>query len=122
MNGFDGLEVYQQAREFRRSISELTRGFPAEEKYRLVDQMIRASRSVTNQIAEGYGRYNYQESSQFCRVARGSLYELQDHLNIALDEKYIDPSVHSEFLERTKRLAQMLNGYIRFLQNKKRKS
>ena len=122
MSGFEDLEVYQKAREYRKSISKLTRSFPAEEKYRLVDQMIRASRSVTNQIAEGYGRYNYQESSQFCRIARGSLYELHDHLNIALDENYIDRSVHAEIEKNTSRLAQMLNGYIRFLQNKKRNS
>jgi len=52
--------------------------------------MIRASRSVTANIAEGHGRYHFQENIQFCRQARGSLYELIDHLYVAIDEKYID--------------------------------
>ena len=73
---FETLDVWRKGRELRIVIRNLTITFPREEKYRLADQMIRASRSVTNNIAEGYGRFHYQENIQYCRQARGSLYEL----------------------------------------------
>ena len=63
--------------------------FPKHEEYKLKDQLVRCLRSVTNNIAEGYGRFNYQENIQFCRISRGSLYEIIDHLIIAKEENYI---------------------------------
>ncbi|NBS53827.1 MAG: four helix bundle protein, partial [Spartobacteria bacterium] len=53
---------------------------PKEEKYRLGDQLTRASRSITANIAEGYGRFHYLDSSKFFSNARGSTYEVLDHL------------------------------------------
>jgi four helix bundle protein len=70
-------------------LSQLAKRLPKEEKYRLSDQIIRASRSVTANIAEGFGRFHHQENIQFCRQARGSLMELIDHLSVTLDENYI---------------------------------
>jgi four helix bundle protein len=87
---FETLDVWIKSRDLRNNISELTKRFPKEEFYKLSDQMIRASRSVTANIAEGYGRFHYQENIQFNRQARGSLYELLDHLTVAFDEDYID--------------------------------
>jgi len=72
-NDFRDLEVWQKSKELRQKIWELCKQFPKEEKFRLSDQMIRASRSATACIAEGYGRFHYQENIQFCRQARGSL-------------------------------------------------
>jgi len=70
MRTFEDLRVWRQCRELRRKVSSLVRRFPRSEQYRLVDQLLRASRSVTANIAEGYGRYHYQENIQFCRQAR----------------------------------------------------
>ena len=80
---FRDLEVWNRCQEIRKEIWALCKIFPPEEKYRLSDQMIRSSRSSTVCIAEGYGRFHYQENIQFCRQARGSLYELIDHLSVA---------------------------------------
>ena len=96
----EGLDVWQKAKELRKDISKLTKTFHEEEKFRLVNQMIRASRSVTANISEGYGRFHYQENIQFCRQARGSLFELFDHLTVALDEKYIKENVFKKFREK----------------------
>jgi four helix bundle protein len=82
---FKELVAWQKCRDIRRLVWELCKKFPAVEKYRLTDQMVRASRSATACIAEGYGRYHYQESIQFCRQARGSLYELIDHFDVAVE-------------------------------------
>lgn len=117
---FETLEVWIKLREVRNKISKLTKNFPAEEKYKLVDQMIRASRSVTANIAEGYGRYHYQENIQFCRQARGSLFELIDHIYVALDENYIDKEVCNNTKLEIQEIIRLLNGYIKYLSTRKR--
>lgn len=86
---FEDLEAWKKARKLRKKVSNLVKKFPKDEKYRMVDQMIRSSRSITSNIAEGYGRYHFQENIQFCRQARGSLFELLDHIICAKDESYI---------------------------------
>ncbi len=86
----EDLEAWKKGRSFRKEISLLCKKLPKEEKFRLIDQLIRASRSITANIAEGHGRYHYQENIQFCRQARGSLLECKDHLYCALDEGFID--------------------------------
>lgn len=116
---FETLEVWKEARALRKGIAELTKALPVEEKYRLSDQMIRASRSVTANIAEGHGRYHYQENIQFCRQSRGSLYELLDHLTLALDEKYLSEAIFNELKERIFKSIKMLNGYISYLKKRK---
>lgn len=119
MRSFQELKVYQSAVKMRNEIRKLTRTFPQEEKYRLTDQMIRASRSVTNQIAEGYGRYHYQENIQMCRIARGSLEELHDHLNICLEEGLINDQGYQNQVEIKTHTRILLNGYIRYLHKSK---
>src|ERR1700744_3464654 len=89
MNSFEDLQTWQKCRQLRNDISRLVRQFPAEEKYRLTDQLIRCSRSVTANIAEGHGRFHYQDNLKFCRNARGSLNEILDHLICACDEQLI---------------------------------
>lgn len=83
------LASWKASRELRMNISKLVKGFPEDEKFRLKNQILRSSRSVSVNIAEGFGRFHFQENIQFCRIARGSLYETQDHLICALDEKFI---------------------------------
>lgn len=115
MRTFKELEAWKQARELRKEIALLVKSFPPEEKFRLMDQMIRASRSVTANIAEGYGRFHYQENVQFCRVSRGSLTELQDHLTVALDESYIEEGIEKQFDDKIEECIRILNGYINYL-------
>ena len=112
---FKELEVWKKGRELRKEISALIKSFPPDEKYRLVDQMIRASRSVTANIAEGYGRYHYQENIQFCRQTRGSLTELQDHLTVAMDEEFISQTKEKLFDDMMEECIRMLNGCINYL-------
>ncbi len=110
---FTDLLAWKLGRELRRKAYELTRKFPAEEKHVLAAQLRRAAISVTANLAEGYGRYSYQENMQFCRHARGSAYEVRDHLTSALDEGHISKSEWQETEELAKRVILLLNGYIR---------
>jgi four helix bundle protein len=112
---FEDLECYKTAREFRKSISRFCRSLPHEEEYRLKDQCIRASRSVTANISEGYGRHHHRENLQFCRQARGSLCEMLDHLNVALDEEYLTDAEYRQLRTRLENTWKVLNGYIAYL-------
>jgi four helix bundle protein len=100
MYSLEDLEVWKSARDFRKDVSDLSKTLPSREKFRLSDQIIRSSRSISANIAEGYGRYHYQENIQYCRIARGSLYETLDHIICAYDEKYIDEQKLKEFREK----------------------
>ena len=115
MKTFEELYCYQKAVEIRIKVSRLVKRFPSEEKYRLVDQMIRASRSAPAQIAEGYGRYHYQENVQYCRQGRGSLYELIDHLIAAREENYINDDELAALKAEVLECIATLNGYINYL-------
>lgn len=115
ISSFEDLECYKGCRELRLEISNLVKTMPKEEQYRLADQLIRCLRSITNNIAEGYGRFHYKENAQFCRQSRGSLYELLDHLQIALEEKYISEEKVIELKTLTNKNIRVLNGYINYL-------
>lgn len=74
---------------------------------------------MTANIAEGYGRFHFQENIQFCRQARGSLYETHDHLITACDEGYMTKEVLSEFEVKIDEVLKVLNGYINYLKKAK---
>ena len=118
-NDFRDLEVWQRCRNIRQDIWDICKDFPGEEKYRLSDQMVRASRSSTACIAEGYGRYHYQENIQFCRQSRGSLYELIDHVDVALECEYLNGNYVESLTQEIKTAIRILNGYIKYLKRRK---
>jgi len=110
------LPCYQAAREFRIKISNLCKTLPKTEEYRLKDQMLRASRSVTANFAEGFGRHHHQENIQFCRQARGSLIEMRDHLHVAVDEGFSKESEIINYYGCLETTLASINGYISYLQ------
>ncbi len=112
---FETLECYQLSRRLRKAVSDFCKTLPKEEVYRMKDQIIRSSRSVTANIAEGYGRHHHQENLQFCRIARGSLSETLDHLTTALDEEFLSNTQYSEFRSQLEDTWRVLNGYIAYL-------
>ena len=109
MASFTELEVWKQSRKIRNWISELTKSFPSEEKYRLTDQIIRSSRAIGNNIAEGHGRFHYQDNIRFCIIARGSLSETLDHFIVAKDENLISEKVFDSFQMEYDRCLKLLN-------------
>lgn len=119
VQAFEDLRVWQFARKISTEIFELSKSFPTEEKYRLTDQMLRSSRSISDNIAEGYGRFHYQENIQYSRQARGSAYELKNQIITAFDCKYIDEAVYKYHKNQIIECIQLLNGYIRYLNNAK---
>ena len=118
---FEDLECWKKATELRRKIAITITSYPDHEKYNLVSQMRRASRSVTHNISEGYGRFYYKENAQFCRTSRGSIYELLDQLIVSLDEKYIGQEEYKELRLLIFECIRLLNGCINYLINAKNK-
>lgn len=120
IESFEDLFVYQKAREFNRKIAELIKELPEREKYKLKDQMTRARRSITNNIAEGYGRFHYQENIQYCRQSRGSICEVVDDLIECFEENYIDENKCRSLKDEAYSLMKILNKYIAYLQRAKK--
>ena len=109
------LEVWKKSRLLRNNITKLVKSFPPEEKYRLTDQIIRSSRSIGNNIAEGHGRFHYLDASRFLINARGSAAETIDHIVIALDSKIIGQSKYESLKYDCEECMKMLNGYMSYL-------
>mgnify|MGYP001251838552 FL=1 len=112
---FEDLECWKKSKQLRIRISELLKTFPSDEKFGLTPQIIRAIRSVTHNIAEVYGRFHYKENAQFCRISRGSLYEVLDQMIIAKEEGYISENELHEIRIDILDAIKILNGYINYL-------
>ncbi|NQT63793.1 MAG: four helix bundle protein [Candidatus Marinimicrobia bacterium] len=116
---FTTLVAWQNAREvklfFYQKVIPL---LPNSEKYALASQIQRAAVSITANISEGYGRFHYKESVQFYRIARGSLYELKDHLITSQDLKYVDQDLSLEGFQLIEKAKISLNGFINFVRSK----
>ncbi len=114
----DDFELYKLAREFRKSMYRVVKELPLEEKYTLCTQMRDASISISNNIAEGHGRWHVKETIQFCRIARGSVEEVIDDLNICIDEGYYDEVECQRHKDSAYELIKRINGYIAYLRKR----
>ncbi|MDY6912837.1 MAG: four helix bundle protein [Planctomycetota bacterium] len=120
--GFENLEVYKVAREFRKRAYKLVKLLPAAQRFALAQQMRRAAVSITNNIAEGHGRYHYQDNTRFCRQARGSLAEIVADTNVCIDEGYAEEEHLLDLKADAARLFKLINGYIAYLQKQRNES
>lgn len=120
-HSFTDVKAWQSARKFRINIYTITKTFPKEELYCLTSQIRRAAISIHSNIAEGYGRYNFQENIQFCRTAKGSLNEVLDQLFVALDENYINQETFDNLFAEGRNVEYDINCYIKFLNEQKSK-
>ena len=118
---FEDLECWKACRALRVFVARtVVPGLSRDEKYRLGDQLIRAGRSATANVAEGYGRYHDLENAKFCSNARGSCYEVLDHFIAGNDEGIISDEQLNEGRELMSKAVKCLNGYIKYLRKKAR--
>lgn len=109
VKSYRDLVAWQRARELVKEVYLLTASFPIGERFGLVSQMDRAAVSIPSNIAEGYGRSTTQDYLKFLRIARGSAYELETQLVLAVDLGLCDDA-------RARRIAGLLQEVIRVLQ------
>ena len=106
------LIVWQKTMELVTVIYSKTREFPKEEKYGLTMQIRRCAVSVPSNIAEGYGRNSTPDYIRFLNIARGSLYELQTQLEIAVNLGYLKDTIFKDLLQSVNEVERMLNSLI----------
>jgi len=120
VQGLKRLKVWVRAKDFALKIYEqILPLLPPEEKWNLNQQLRRSSLSISANIAEGYGRYYYQDNVRFCYLARGSLEETLSHLVFAFEAKHIPEDLYNELESEGEEIDKMLNGYIAFLKKSK---
>jgi len=120
VEGLKRLKVWARAKDFALKIyKQALPLLPPEEKWNLNQQLRRSSLSISANIAEGYGRFYYQDNVRFCYIARGSLEETLSHLTFALEMNYISVEFYKELETEGEEIDKMLNGYIGFLKKSK---
>lgn len=120
IQGLKKLQVWVRAKDYVVKVYKQVLPFlPPEEKWNLNQQLRRSSLSVSANIAEGYGRFYYQDNVRFCYNARGSLEETLSHLVICLEVGFIPEALYKEMETEGEEIGKMLNGYISFLKKSK---
>ncbi len=113
VKSFRDLEVYKLSRQSSKRIFEISKAFPKEEMYSLIDQIRRSSRSVGAQIAEAWARRRYEKHFvSKLADADGEQLETQHWIEIALDSSYLSSDVANELLKQYASIGRMLNSMI----------
>ncbi len=108
------LDVWKETRKLVSSLYDMTKSFPKEETYSLTSQIRRSAISIPSNIAEGCGRRTSADTIKFLHIARGSLYELETQLFLALDQEYIQKKDFEELFEQIITCKKLLNGFINY--------
>lgn len=110
---FEKLEVWQKAVHFADLIYEVTKNFPAEERFGLSSQLRRSAVSVCSNIAEGSSRSSETDFARFIEIAYGSLLESVSEMMIAKRQNFLDPEMFGAAYGQAEDLAKMLSGLRR---------
>jgi four helix bundle protein len=118
--GFEGLKVWQKAHQMMLVIhTKLIPALPKDEKWGLRDQIMRSSKSIGANIAEGYGRFYYMDNVRFCYNARGSLDETINHIRVSYDLNYCPEDLYRALCAQGVEIRKIINGYIAWLKAQK---
>jgi len=109
---FTDLIAWKKSHEIVILIYAVTKNFPSDQKFSLVNQMQRAVVSVTSNVAEGFGRFTYKEKAHFYYQASGSLAELKNQTIISRDLSYIDTEIYSELDQKINNTHKLIHGLI----------
>lgn len=112
IQSFTDLHTWQEGHKLVILVYEVTKKFPKEEMFSLIDQMRRAVSSVTSNVAEGFGRQTYKEKVNFFYQAQGSLTELKNQILIAHDVGYLSDKDSNDLVLQANVTHQLLQGLI----------
>ena len=108
------MAVWKEARVLVNTIYQLSSLFPKDEIYGLTGQIRRCAVSIPSNIAEGCGRRTSTDTIQFLHISRGSLYELETQLFIALDQEYLNKEDFDLISEQVLKCKKLINGFIKY--------
>lgn len=121
VQGLRRLQVWIRAKDFALKIyRQVLPLLPSEEKWGLNQQLRRSALSIPANIAEGHGRFYFQDNVRFCYNARGSLEETLSHVVFAYEAGYIPEALFKELESEGEEIDKMLNGYISYLKRSKK--
>ena len=115
LTSFEDLKCWKACQEVKLWVKKITKTFPSFEKFDMIDNMRRAARSTTRNIAEGFGRHHDKENIQFVRISKGSMTEVLDDAITAKLEEYISEEEFEIGKEKITIALQLINGYLRYL-------
>ncbi len=113
------LEVWKESRVLANLIYKVSQQFPKVEMYGLTNQIRRCAVSVPSNIAEGCGRRTAADTIQFLHISRGSLYELETQLFIALDQEYLIKEDFDSITKQILKCKKLINGFINYYKKTK---
>ena len=116
MRNYQTLDVWKISMQLVKEIYTLAKGYPKDELFALTSQTKRAATSIPSNIAEGMGRQYKKDTIHFLHIARGSIYELETHLNIALMVDIIAEGSFNNILKLIDDTIKLLNGLIKYMQ------
>lgn len=111
---YTNLEVWTEARKLTNLVYTISKSFPKEEQFGLTNQIRRCSVSIPSNIAEGCGRQSSKETIHFLYIAKGSLFELETQVYIALDQKYIINKEFESLETQILTCKKLINGFINY--------
>ncbi len=117
MKLYTDLTVWIEGRKLVNEVYAVTKTFPKDELFGLTAQIRRCAVSIPSNIAEGCGRKSDNETRQFLYISRGSLYELETQLFIALDQKYLEQEKFTQLHMQLIYCRKLLNGFIKYYAN-----
>lgn len=118
IRSFTDLIAWKESHKLVLIIYKLTKNFPKEEIFGLINQMRRASVSISSNIAEGFSKNSLIEKNRFYSMARGSTLELQNQLLITRDIKYIGNNEFKKVAHQTILVHKLINGLTKNSQDK----
>ena len=119
MKTYRDLIVWQKSMTLVTEIYRLSKSFPRDETYGLTSQIRRSAVSIPSNMAEGYGRNSTSEYIRFLYITTGSLYELQTHLEIALNLQYLNKTNFDKLYESSREIERMLSSLTKKLNEKR---
>ena len=117
--GFEKLWVWQKAHKLMQEIHKFCKTLPKDERFRLRDQIERCSSSICDNIAEGYTAYYYNDKIKGFYTARKEAGETQNQIRKLLGKGYLDSQMSQSWVEEYEEVIRGINGYIRYIREKK---
>jgi four helix bundle protein len=120
MQNFRNLEVWQRSHSLTLQLHEVTSKFPRTQIYALTSQTTRAAGSIGANLAEGCGRGTDADFRRFVQIAMGSASELENHLQLAFDLKFLDETNYRQLNHEVVGVKRMLSSLLKRLNERPR--